>query len=120
MALQWDQLATYDETGAPQFRLAESITANEDATEWTVKLREGVTWSDGEPFTADDVLFTWKFNANPNQSYNSGLWAKVVGHAEWAGGRGLLGGHRGHHRARRPHGRVLADEPELARSWPRC
>src|ERR1035437_2308244 len=26
---------------------------------WTFKLRQGVRWSDGEPLTADDVLFTW-------------------------------------------------------------
>jgi len=31
---------------------------NEDFTQVTIPLREGVTWSDGEPFTADDVVFT--------------------------------------------------------------
>ena len=38
--------------------LATSWESNEDATVWTFKLREGVTWHDGEPFTADDVKFT--------------------------------------------------------------
>lgn len=32
---------------------------NEDGTELSVTLREGVTWSDGEPFTAADVVFTF-------------------------------------------------------------
>lgn len=32
---------------------------NEDGTVLTVTLRDGVTWSDGEPFTADDVAFTF-------------------------------------------------------------
>ncbi len=27
---------------------------------WTFKLREGVKWQDGEPFTADDVVFTFQ------------------------------------------------------------
>jgi peptide/nickel transport system substrate-binding protein len=30
-----------------------------DAREWTFYIRRGVRWSDGEPFTADDVLFTY-------------------------------------------------------------
>jgi peptide/nickel transport system substrate-binding protein len=37
--------------------VAESITQNEDASEYTVKLRAGMKWSDGQPFTADDILF---------------------------------------------------------------
>ena len=32
---------------------------NKDFTEITVKLRDGVTWSDGQPFTAEDVVFTF-------------------------------------------------------------
>ena len=27
----------------------------------TFKLKEGVLWSDGEPFTAEDVKFTWEY-----------------------------------------------------------
>ncbi|MGR3501244.1 ABC transporter substrate-binding protein [Pseudaestuariivita sp.] len=38
--------------------LASGIEANEDFTEWTMSLREGVEWSDGEAFNADDVVFT--------------------------------------------------------------
>jgi len=37
--------------------LAESWTVSDDATEYTIKLREGTRWSDGEPFTVDDILF---------------------------------------------------------------
>jgi peptide/nickel transport system substrate-binding protein len=37
--------------------VAESITANADHTEYTFKLREGMKWSDGQPFTVDDVMF---------------------------------------------------------------
>ncbi len=37
----------------------------------TYKLLPGVLWSDGQPFTADDVVFTWEWIVNPeNQSVN--------------------------------------------------
>lgn len=38
--------------------LATSYQYNSDSTEILVKLRKGVTWSDGQPFTAKDVVFT--------------------------------------------------------------
>jgi peptide/nickel transport system substrate-binding protein len=39
--------------------LAESFEYAEDFSSLTVKLRDGVTWSDGEAFNADDVVFTY-------------------------------------------------------------
>jgi peptide/nickel transport system substrate-binding protein len=44
--------------------LAESYEYNDDFTAITVHLRDGVTWSDGEPFTSADVLFTYDLLAN--------------------------------------------------------
>jgi peptide/nickel transport system substrate-binding protein len=46
--------------------LAESWAWSEDNLSLTFTLREGVTWSDGTPFTANDVVFTWNlFMGNP-------------------------------------------------------
>lgn len=39
--------------------LAESVEWNDDYTEVTVVPRSGVNWSDGEPFTGDDIVFTF-------------------------------------------------------------
>ncbi|MBN1342040.1 MAG: ABC transporter substrate-binding protein [Phycisphaerae bacterium] len=39
--------------------LAESWSHDESGLIWTVKLRKNVTWNDGKPFTADDVVFTY-------------------------------------------------------------
>ena len=50
--------------------LAESYEYNDDATSLTVKLRDGVTWNDGRPFTADDVVFTYDImRENPSMSW---------------------------------------------------
>ena len=39
--------------------LADSWEQSADGMKWTFKLRKGVKWSDGQPFTADDVTFTF-------------------------------------------------------------
>jgi peptide/nickel transport system substrate-binding protein len=46
--------------------LAESAEPNADATVWTIKLRDGVTWHNGKPLTADDVVYTIKNWSNPD------------------------------------------------------
>jgi peptide/nickel transport system substrate-binding protein len=49
--------------------LATGCTANEDSTEWTCELREGVKFHDGTDFNADAVIFNfdrWRFTDNPH------------------------------------------------------
>lgn len=40
--------------------LAESYEVSPDASTYTFKIRNGITWTDGEPFTIDDIIFTYK------------------------------------------------------------
>lgn len=58
--LLWSHLWEMDTISGDQFGdLAESMPeSNEDFTEHIVKLRQNIKWSDGEQFTADDVVFT--------------------------------------------------------------
>jgi peptide/nickel transport system substrate-binding protein len=54
----WENLVSW----APDFsgvvpNIAESWDVSEDVTEYTFHLRQGMKWSDGAPFTADDIMF---------------------------------------------------------------
>src|SRR5687768_4447170 len=44
-----------------EYRLAESFELADDLKSITFTLREGLKWSDGEPLTADDVVFTYDY-----------------------------------------------------------
>ena len=58
--------------------LGESFEANETLDVWTLTLRDGVTWSDGEVFDADDVVFTANmFAENPDLPF-SATWVQWV------------------------------------------
>lgn len=68
-------ISTNDYSGHPGIGLAESITASENGKTWTVKLRDDLKWSDGEPITNDDVIFTAQLIKDPavNSIYDSNL-----------------------------------------------
>ncbi len=51
--------------------LAQSWSVAPDGKTWTFKLRPGLRWSDGQPLTADDVVFTWNevmYNPDMNRA----------------------------------------------------
>lgn len=51
---------------------------SEDLLTVTYNLLDGVVWSDGEPLTANDVVFTWQWIVNPdNQSTNQATYAPI-------------------------------------------
>ncbi|WP_442886732.1 ABC transporter substrate-binding protein [Caldilinea sp.] len=61
---------------------AEKPIYNEDFTQMTVKLREGIYWSDGVEFTAEDVAYTVEtLKATPGMNYN-GQFNKYVASVE--------------------------------------
>ena len=72
----FDRLVLQDPSQALIPGLAESWKAVDDTT-WEFKLRKGVTFHDGSPFTADDVLCTFKRAPNvPNSPSSFGLYLK--------------------------------------------
>lgn len=57
-------LVRWSPTGYPIVpHLAKSWTVSPDSTVYTFTLRRGVRWSDGAPFTADDILYWWQWEA---------------------------------------------------------
>ena len=51
----------YQDTIGEYHPLLASYTT-EDATTWTYTIQDGMTWSDGEPVTAEDILFTLQYD----------------------------------------------------------
>lgn len=58
--LVFSGLFKYDDHNQLTGDLAQSWSTSANADQYTVKLRPGVRWQDGKPFTADDVVFTYK------------------------------------------------------------
>jgi peptide/nickel transport system substrate-binding protein len=49
----------------PVFVLADELTPNKAATEWTLRLKPGITFHNGKDLTADDVIYTFRTVLNP-------------------------------------------------------
>lgn len=69
----FEGLVSIDKDGKVQPRLAQSWE-NENNTRWVFHLRPGLTWSNGDPLTANDVVFSWRrlidpATASPYESY---------------------------------------------------
>ncbi|MBI4203045.1 MAG: ABC transporter substrate-binding protein [Chloroflexi bacterium] len=61
----YDNLVLRQPDGTMRPMLAESWTHNEELTEWTFKLREGVKFQNGKAFEAEDVVFTFNRLLDP-------------------------------------------------------
>jgi peptide/nickel transport system substrate-binding protein len=49
----------------PVFVLAEELTPNARATQWTLRIKPGITFHNGKQLTADDVIYTFRTILNP-------------------------------------------------------
>ena len=90
-----------------QGNLAERWEASDDGLVWTFYLRPGVTWSDGAPFTADDVLFTFQriiYNDDIPASARPGLTIRYLDEEtqQWQRGQIDVGQDRRPYRALHP------------------
>ncbi len=64
--------------GGLQADLAKSWTSNKSGSVYTVTLRDNLRWHDGEPLTADDVIFTYDTIQNPDtRSVLNSSWQDI-------------------------------------------
>src|SRR5438445_7472441 len=69
----YEGLLRYSPKLEPLPGLAESWTVSEDGKVYSFKLRTGVTWHDGKPFTSADVLFSIEFLKQTHPRLRSNL-----------------------------------------------
>ncbi|MBB5785933.1 peptide ABC transporter substrate-binding protein [Jiangella mangrovi] len=87
----WTGLVSYDpETAEPGLAVAESIEPNEDFTQFTITIKDGWTFHDGTPVTAQSFVDAWNFgaageNAQLNQYFFGPDGANIAGFDEVAG-----------------------------------
>lgn len=71
-------LVTFDEKGNAVNEDAESITPNDNATQYTVKLKEGKKFSDGTPITAESFTKAWSFVANAKNAQKCASFFQTI------------------------------------------
>ncbi|CAM5765506.1 peptide ABC transporter substrate-binding protein [Bosea minatitlanensis] len=81
----YEPLAGWDKEGnlIPQLAAEVPTKANgglsEDGKSVVWKLKQGVKWHDGKPFSADDVVFTWEYAKDPaTAAYTSGAYTNIT------------------------------------------
>ncbi|MBI3367108.1 MAG: peptide ABC transporter substrate-binding protein, partial [Burkholderiales bacterium] len=81
----YEPLASWDNDGnlvpilAAEAPTRENGGLSADGKSVIWKLKRGVTWHDGQPFTADDCVFTWEFAKDPaTAAVTSGVYKDVV------------------------------------------
>ncbi len=81
----YEPLASWDNDGNLIPILAAEVPSREngglsaDGKSVTWKLKRGVTWHDGQPFTADDCVFTWEYAKDPaTAAVTTGVYKDVV------------------------------------------
>ena len=77
----YNSLIQHADDLTPQPELAETFEPNSNATEWTFKIREGVTFHDGKKLTADDVVYTMK--RHQGEDSTSVIKAVLASVKEW-------------------------------------
>ena len=79
----YDGLVTFDAEGNETLVEAESITPNDDASEYTIVLKPNLTFSNGEKITADTYAKSWSFAANAaNGQVGASIFEDIQGYDE--------------------------------------
>jgi ABC-type transport system substrate-binding protein len=76
-------LVDYDKDGKVVPVIAESVPESSDQKTWTIKLKKGWSFHNGEPVNADSFINSWNWTAyGPNAAGNSYFFDRIVGYAD--------------------------------------
>lgn len=89
--LIWEPLFTYNMNGDVFPMVAESYDVNDEMTEYTIHIRKNLFFSDGEPLTADDVVFTYNLNLHPDLATTRHSYLKMVTGTDDSSGEAVEG-----------------------------
>ena len=64
----FEGLTRINQEGEPEEAMAESIDVSDDGLTYTFKIRDDVEWSNGDPVTAEDFEFAWKWVLDPDSA----------------------------------------------------
>lgn len=78
-----ESIIHYNTDGSYYPNVIKSYEYNEDYTEWTFHLREGMKWSDGDDFNADDITF-WFYMCHVTNFDTKKSWSALVDYKEKA------------------------------------
>ena len=80
LAQCYDGLYKLDKDGNVIANLAEDLpTISEDGLTYTIKLKDGLTWSDGTPLTAEDFVWSWKRAMTTEGYYTNFMYGYIAG-----------------------------------------
>jgi oligopeptide transport system substrate-binding protein len=75
-------LVGIDKTNKPYLMAADAITHDKSLKVWTIKLKDGFTFSNGEPVTSDNYINAWNYAAyGPNGQVTSYYFDRIAGYA---------------------------------------
>ena len=81
--LLFSRLVSFDKDGKASNEVAESITPNDDATQYTIKIKSGWKFTDGTPVTAESFTKAWSYVANvKNAQKCSSFFSTIKGYDE--------------------------------------
>lgn len=79
--LLFSRLVSFDKDGKASNEVAESITPNDDATQYTIKIKSGWKFTDGTPVTAHSFVNAWNYTANSaNKQASASFFSTIEGY----------------------------------------
>ncbi|RYP95831.1 peptide ABC transporter substrate-binding protein [Bifidobacterium pseudolongum] len=76
--LLFANLVRYDSKGDTKMEVADSIEPNKDATQYTVKLKDGWKFTDGTPVTAESFTKSWSYTANAKNAQKCSSFFSII------------------------------------------